>query len=125
MPSVNPLNLAMRRLYITQHSRVVPWASYQWQCPLLVPDDIHDREEFDRRVRQAGQFWLQNRDLRPFNVLVITHLEAALSYVFQRPQAPGETGFTIFGIEQTLLETGESLPPYPIVFVEYAGPLDA
>lgn len=125
MSKVDPLKLALRRLYLTQQSCSIPETPYQWQCPLLMPDCLEDLEEFDRRVKHAGLLWLQNRDFRPFNLLVITHLDANLSYVFQRPQFPGDTGFTMTGIEQALIETGEHLPPYPIVFMESIEPLDA
>jgi hypothetical protein len=106
-------------IYLCDRVNIFPLAKHRiWQAPLLFPEDISDLDEFDRRVRHAGELWLQNHDLRPFNLLIITHLAANRSYLFQRPQAPGQLGTSIGSIDRCLLTDGGSIGLYPIVFVE-------
>lgn len=106
-------------IYLCDRVNIFPLAKHRiWQSPLLFPEDISDLDEFDRRVRHAGALWLQNHDLRPFNSLIITHTQAQLSYLFQRPQQPGELGISIGSISQCLVTDGVSIAPYPVVFAE-------
>lgn len=90
-----------------------------WQSPLLFPANLSDSDEFDRRIHHAGQLWLQNHDLRPFNLLILTHGNLNISYVFQRPQQPGELSMSVGPISQSILIKGKPLLPYELIFAEF------
>lgn len=122
MSNPSPLTLSLNRLYCSKQATPTDQVPYQWQAPLMRPEQLEDWAEFERRVTWAGQLWLQNRDLRPYCALVITNLQARRSYVFQRPMRPGDKGFTILGHEEALLQTGEPVGPYPLLFVEFDVP---
>jgi hypothetical protein len=91
---------------------------YIWQSPLLLPQDLSDFDEFDQRVKQAGRLWLKNDDLRPFNLLVIVHKTAWISYIFQRPQIPNQAPIIAGPIPRRLIIKGIIIPPYPLIFQE-------
>jgi len=92
---------------------------YIWQSPLLLPQDLSDFDEFDQRVKQAGRLWLKNDDLRPFNLLVIVHKTAWISYIFQRAQIPNQLPIIAGPIPRRLVKKGIVIPPYPLLFQEY------
>lgn len=110
--------------YLKQSPREIREKHYIWQSPLLFPEDISDLEEFHQRSQHAGQLWLQNHDLRPFNVLILTHTNANISYVFQRSQTPNTSSVTVGPVSDCLLEQGEIFSPYELLFVELEQPLD-
>lgn len=91
---------------------------YVWQSPLLLPQDLSDFNEFERRVKKAGILWLKNDDLRPFNLLILTHKTAWLSYVFQRPQIPNQAPIIAGPIPRRLIRKGSAILPYPLIFQE-------
>lgn len=91
---------------------------YIWQSPLLLPQDLSDFDELNRRIRKAGNLWLKNNDLRCFNQLIITHKPAWISYVFQRSQLPNQYPLTAGPIPRRLIREGTPLPPYPLIFQE-------
>ncbi len=92
---------------------------YIWQSPLLLPQDLNDFTELDKRIRQAGMLWLKNNDLRPFNQLIITHKPAWISYIFQRAQIPNQAPIIAGPLPRRLIRKGISIPPYPLIFQEF------
>lgn len=116
---------SLQWLYLTNQPDLFPINKHLiWQSPLLLPENLSDLDELDRRVKHAGELWLQNHDLRPFNLLIITHSQAKISYVFQRPQKPGQLGISIGPISQCLLKEGKSLSPYSLIFSEFRKTID-
>lgn len=91
---------------------------YIWQSPLLLPEDLSDFNEFHQRVKQAGILWLKNDDLRPFNLLVIVHKTAWISYIFQRAQLPNQAPIIAGQIPRRLIRQGITILPYPLIFQE-------
>ncbi|GET39987.1 hypothetical protein [Microseira wollei] len=91
---------------------------YIWQSPLLLPQDLSDVDEFHKRVKKAGILWLKNDDLRPFNLLILTHKTAWMSYIFQRAQIPNQEPIIAGPIPRRLIRKGIIIPPYPLIFQE-------
>lgn len=115
LPSVNLAN----ELYMADVSANSPLPKhYIWQSPLLLPQDLSDFQEFDQRVKQAGILWLKNDDLRPYNLLIVTHRTAWISYLFQRAQIPNQVPTIAGPIYRRLVRKGIVLPPYPLLYQE-------
>jgi hypothetical protein len=110
---------AFQRLYLVEKPTTVNFCRYSWQTPLMLPQDLQDMAEFEHRVSHAGELWLQNHDLRSFNLLIITHQQAKVSYAFQKPQLPNQIGLQLGPVQEELIQIGEPLPPYPLIFGEY------
>jgi hypothetical protein len=108
-----------QQLYMADVSASSPLPKhYIWQSPLLLPQELSDFDEFDQRVKQAGRLWLKNDDLRPFNLLVLVHKTAWISYRFQRAQLPNQAPIIAGPIPRRLIRKGITIPPYPLIFQE-------
>lgn len=118
MSAIPTLAVSSQKLYLADVPANLP-KHLIWQSPLLLPEDKSDFAELDKRIRQAGMLWLKNNDIRPFNVLVLTHKPAWISYIFQRSLAPGQHPFTVGPIPRRMIREGISLPPYPLIFQEF------
>ena len=119
------LELSLKELYLTENPSFNALPKHQiWQTPLMFPQDINDLEELDKRVKKAGLLWLKNRDLIAYNTLIITHKIAWTSYIFQRIQAPNQAPMNLLAIPCKLLRDGISLPPYPLIYREFAETID-
>jgi hypothetical protein len=70
------------------------------------------------RILCAGEIWLRNFDLRPFSQLWITDVAAKLSFIFRRCCRPAEYHVTLGPIDDLIVERGEWLFDYPIVYRE-------
>lgn len=76
-----------------------------WQCPLVA--GVRD-DDLAARVRRAGELWLINQDLRPYNELVIQHVERAWFMAFQRAARPDEGHLLIGPYPHRILRPGEA-----------------
>jgi hypothetical protein len=92
-----------------------------WQAPFLFADADEPLEDLGARVARAGSLWLVNYDFRPFNELVIAHVERPWVMIFQRAERPDEGHIEAgpFAV-RALEDEGAPLPRVPFVFVEHA-----
>ncbi len=106
-PDVRPIARALRRRYLTEHAPQPVEPHAIWQAPLVGMTDAADREEIEARMRRAGEMWLENHDLSPRSLLVLTSRDLPLSFGFQRARAAGETPKTIGPVPDRLLSEAD------------------
>ena len=113
------LNKSLQLLYLTNRHYLPENRKHKiWQSPLLLPNNLSDLDEINKRLRHAGELWLQNHDFSCFNTLVITHTKAKISYLFQRTQKPNDQPTLIGPIPQNILKNGKIFFHYTLFFLE-------
>lgn len=93
-----------------------------WQAPFVFAPRDEPPEALAARVRRAGELWLINQDLRPFQELVIAHVERPWFMAFQRGSHPDEKHLLIGPIARRVLRPtdGQMLLGLPLCFREAA-----
>jgi len=114
------LKATEQNLYMVEKIPQSPLPKHKiWQSPLLFPVDISDGVELDERLNKAGRLWISNKDMSPYDGLIITHKTAWRSYVFQRTTTPGKHSEVFVPYKRRLLQEGLSIPsPYPLIYQE-------
>ena len=107
--------LSLDHLYMVEHAPAEIPPHALWQAPFVIaPVD----DTWQARVRRAGELWLINQDLRPYNELVIQHVEQKWFMAFQRAARPDEGHLLIGPYEYRVLGDGEPLWQFPLCYRE-------
>jgi len=90
-----------------------PPAHALWQAPFVYapPDEPWDR--LVERVLLAGRWWLLNQDFRPYNELVIAHVERPWFVAFQRGEQRDEANVCIGPFELRVMRASDGRPVWP------------
>jgi hypothetical protein len=92
-----------------------------WQAPFMYAQADEPLELLEARVAQAGSLWLVNYDFRPFNELVIAHVEQPWVMIFQRAERPDEGNLVVGPFTaRAPQDEGTPLPRVPFRYVEHA-----
>ena len=115
--------LSLDHLYMTDaspdHIEALP-PHPLWHAPLMLAGADEPFEQLEARIARAGSLWLVNYDFRPFNELVIAHVDRPWTMIFQRAERPDEGHIEAGPFERRVLDAGERLPHVPFVYVENA-----
>jgi hypothetical protein len=91
-----------------------------WHAPLVLARPDEPFEQLEARIARAGSLWLVNYDFRPFNELVIAHVERPWVMIFQRAERPDEGHLELGPFERRATGDGTALPCVPFAYVENA-----
>jgi hypothetical protein len=91
-----------------------------WQSPFVLAPAGETWERIVARVRRAGELWLINQDLRPYNELVIAHASDPWFMAFQRAARPDEGHLLIGPYERRVLSPADATPvaTLPLIYRE-------
>ena len=90
-----------------------------WQAPFMLAAAEAPWAEVMARARLAGQLWLMNYDLRPFNELIIAHASEPWFTGFQRGERPDEDQVLIGPYARRVLDPATATPLFgPLVYRE-------
>jgi hypothetical protein len=84
-----------------------------WQAPFVFAPTDEPWDRLVERIRAAGQWWLLNQDFRPYNELVIAHVERPWFMAFQRGEEPDERDVCIGPFDLRVLRATEARPVWP------------
>ena len=93
-----------------------------WHAPFMFAAADEPFDQLEARIAHAGSLWLVNYDFRPFNELVVAHVEQPWVMIFQRAERPGEGHIVAGPFAVPALTDGEGipLPRVPFHYVEHA-----
>ena len=109
--------LALDHLYMVDEAPAEIAPHLLWQAPFAI---AACDESWPERVRRAGELWLVNYDMRPYNELVIAHVARPWFMAFQRAARPDEGHILVGPIEARVLRPsdGIALRGFPLCYRE-------
>jgi len=90
-----------------------------WQSPFVLAPAGETWEALVTRVTLAGELWLVNYDLRPYNELIVARVDEPWFMAFQRAERPDEGHIAIGPMAHRVLDPATATPLVgPLVYRE-------
>jgi hypothetical protein len=116
--------LSLQHLYMVERmpDRLDEVPPHQlWQAPFVLAPLDEPWDTVARRVRLAGELWLVNQDFRPYNELIVAHVDRPWFMAFQRGARPDEGDVFIGPLAARVIRPSDAKPlwsGFPLCFRE-------